>query len=124
MLRRHSLDPIHGEDELRVDGLLDPQCAVVVEGGDAVFRSNEVGAARRSAAGNEVENAFLGGVLVPGRKRIDGRGVLRLTGGVCRHHQDHHEQQCYAFVRRRRKRSHLHLDSLLAGVLLLSAEGY
>jgi hypothetical protein len=66
MLRSLRLHTIDGEGELKVDLLLGPQRAIVVEGGDALGNGHEVAASGRTDAGDEVEDSLLGRCLIPG----------------------------------------------------------
>jgi hypothetical protein len=56
MLRRHDLDPVEHEGELKVDRLLRPQRAIVVESGDPLGRLDEIGTAFLRHACNEVDD--------------------------------------------------------------------
>jgi hypothetical protein len=88
MLRRECLHPIHRKDDLEVHGLLRPQRAVVVEGGDALVNRDEVGAARRRHARNEVGDRLLDRAVIPGGQGIGGLrcGAAADEGsGQCRH---------------------------------------
>ena len=55
--RRHALEDIH---HLRVHRMLDPQRAVLVEGGDALGRRHEVRAALRDGRLHELDHGLLG----------------------------------------------------------------
>jgi hypothetical protein len=75
VLRRQGLDPVDGEEELEIDGLLGPQRAVVVEGGDALGGGHEVRAALPGDPGDEVEDGLPGRPVVPAGQ---GRALLRI----------------------------------------------
>ena len=62
--------PIEGERELRVDGLLDPERPVVVEGGDALRRGYEVWCAGLGHARHEGDDGALRRAVVPRRQWI------------------------------------------------------
>src|SRR5882724_8003455 len=67
MLLRHRPQAVERESGLKIDRLLAPQCAVVVEGGDALLDGNEVGTALGGHARDKLDDGFLGGAVVPGR---------------------------------------------------------
>ncbi len=56
---------VDGEDELIVQRLLDPQRAIIVEGGDALLGLHEVRPTLLGHLGNEVDDALLGRAVVP-----------------------------------------------------------
>ena len=62
--------PIEREHGLRVERVLGPQRAVLVEGGDAVFGGHEPGRVRGRRLFHEREDARLRGALVPRGQRI------------------------------------------------------
>ncbi|MNC90926.1 hypothetical protein D3C83_70850 [compost metagenome] len=64
------LDPVDGKDRLAIDRVLDPERAVLVEGGDAVGDGNEPVVAFVGCRGDEVEDRLPGRAVVPGRKPI------------------------------------------------------
>ena len=73
MLGRQRPDPVEREHRLGVERMLDPERAVLVEGGDPVGRQHEVGAARRGHGVDERDDRRFRGTVVPGRQRIVGR---------------------------------------------------
>src|SRR6185436_4117010 len=75
MLVGSGLHAVDGESELGVDRLLDPQRAVIVDGGDAFGRRHIVWPAVLGHRRDEVENGFLGRSVVP---RWEGVGALWL----------------------------------------------
>ena len=77
MLGRQRHDPVEREHHLAVDRVLDPQRAVLVEGGEPVLGRHEVGAARFGGGADEIEDRLLGRAVVPGRQRIGGLGKGR-----------------------------------------------
>ena len=85
MIRGQRLDPVDGEDRLAVDRMLDPETAVLVEGGDAILDRDEPVVAFIGRRGEEIEDRRPGGAVVPGGKRIvlgGGRRVLSERGGA------------------------------------------
>ena len=54
----------------RVDRVLDPERAVLVEGGDALGRRHELRARRGRGRLDEVDDRLLGGAVVPGGQRV------------------------------------------------------
>ena len=62
--------PIDHELELKVDRLLGPQRAVVVEGGDPLRRRHEILRAFRRHGVHEIDDRGLGRAVVPRRERI------------------------------------------------------
>jgi hypothetical protein len=80
-LRRERRDAVEREGELNVHGLLDPERAVVVEGGDALGRGDEIGRAFPRHGGDEVQDGPLGVAVVPRWQRI---GRLRLGNAAPR----------------------------------------
>ena len=72
MLGRQRLHAVEGEGELRVDRLFEPERAVIVEGGDAVFDRYVIAAFRLAYLGHEVDDGLLGGPVVPGGQGIIG----------------------------------------------------
>ena len=64
---RHAIEAI---DQLRVDRMLDPQRAVLVEGGDALLRRHEILARGVGGRANEVEDRLFRGAVVPGGQGI------------------------------------------------------
>src|SRR5208337_3875929 len=67
----------HAEDDLRVHRMLDPERAVLVEFGDALFRRHEVLARRIGGDAYEVEDRLLRRSVVPRRERRPGLGLRR-----------------------------------------------
>lgn len=67
VLARHLLQPPVREEELHLQGLFAPERAVVVEGGDALGRGEEVRAAGISHAPDEIEDEVLGRAGPPKR---------------------------------------------------------
>jgi len=65
MLRRECLYPVNGEGELKINWLLSPERAVVIEGGDAFLRWNEIRRALFRYLFYELNNRFLGCGIVP-----------------------------------------------------------
>ena len=61
---------IEGKGELEIEGLLGPQRAVVVEGGDALFGRDKVRAARFGYAGDEIHDRSLRRAFAPGSQGI------------------------------------------------------
>jgi hypothetical protein len=70
MLGGHLPDTVEGEDELGVERRLDPERAVVVEGGDAVGDGDEVRRALFGDALDEGDDGFFGSGIIPGGKRV------------------------------------------------------
>ena len=66
MLRSEGCDPIHGERELKIDGLLGPERAVIVEDGDALLGRHEIGPLLSGDAPNEVEDRLFRRRIIPG----------------------------------------------------------
>jgi hypothetical protein len=85
MLRRHGLDPVEGEDDLEIVGLLGPQRAVIVEGGDALGHRHEIGSTGGRDPRHEVEDRLPDRAVVPRRQRIGlrkrRRGGQQARGG-------------------------------------------
>ena len=77
MLGRQRHHPVEREHHLAVDRVLDPERAVLVEGGEPVRRRHEVGAARLGGGADEVEDRLLGRAVVPGRQGVGGLGKGR-----------------------------------------------
>jgi hypothetical protein len=77
MLWRKGLDAIQGEEELEIERLLRPQCAVVVERGDAFGGRNEVGAALLRHLRDELDDGSLRRAVSPRGKRVGGVGAGR-----------------------------------------------
>ncbi|MNN72589.1 hypothetical protein D3C81_1886410 [compost metagenome] len=73
MLGRHALDFLQGEQHLEVHRLLTPQCAVVVEHGDAFSGFDIVPGAFGGHGLDKLDDAFLRGAIVP-----RGQGLGRL----------------------------------------------
>ena len=67
VLALEGFDTIHGEQELKIERVLRPQGAVVVERGDPLALRYEVGAIRVGDSRDEVEDGLFGRTLVPGR---------------------------------------------------------
>ena len=65
--RRHALEAVH---HLRVHRMLDPQRAVLVEGGDALGRRHELRAALRRRRLHELDDRLLRRAVVPRGQRI------------------------------------------------------
>ena len=59
------LHSVHGEVKLKVQRLLGPKRAVIVEGGNAVGHGNEVRRIFLSDCGNEITNRLFRGPFVP-----------------------------------------------------------
>ena len=64
VLGRHCLHPIEGKGELNIVGLLGPQRAVIIKGGDALFRCDIVYAASLRDARDEVHDRLLRRAIV------------------------------------------------------------
>ena len=98
VLRRQRLDAVEHEGELDVHRLLDPQRAVVVEGGDALVGRHEVRSALRGDAGDESRDRRFGRAVVPGRQRIGlcERGIGAQQSGQRGHHRERREQHTAA----------------------------
>ena len=62
--------PVEREHDLAVDRVLDPERAVLVEGGEPVLGRHEVGAAGLGGGVDEIEDRLLGRAVVPGRQRV------------------------------------------------------
>ena len=77
MLGRQRHHPVEREHHLAVDRVLDPQRAVLVEGGEPVLERDEVRAAGLRGGTDQVEDSLLGRAGVPGRQRV---GLLRQDG--------------------------------------------
>ena len=67
ILRRQRLDAVEDEGELDVHRLLDPQRAVVVEGGDALIHRHEVRPALGGDTRDEGGDRLFRRAVVPGR---------------------------------------------------------
>jgi len=63
-------DAVEAVDDLRVDRMLDPQRAVLIEGRDTSFRRDEVRTRLVGRRAHEVHNALLCRAVVPRRQRI------------------------------------------------------
>jgi hypothetical protein len=90
MLRGQCLQPIKNERNLEIEWLFGPQGSVVIEDRDPTFGFDEVRAARRRHAADEIYDALLRWTVVPGRKRSLPTGVLSgrqrcRTCGCCHH---------------------------------------
>ena len=70
MLIGLSLHLVGGEDELVVHRLLDPERAVIVEGGDAILGLHIIGPTLLRYARDEIDDGLLGWTFIPGRQRI------------------------------------------------------
>jgi hypothetical protein len=70
MLRRQRLDAVNREGDLKIDRLLAPQRAVVVEGGDALFERNKISCALHRDSGDKIRDGFFRGPFVPGWQRV------------------------------------------------------
>jgi hypothetical protein len=70
MLRRHRLDAVDGECDLNVDRLFAPQCAVIIEGRDALLGRDEIGPALCRDTGDKIGDGFLDRAVVPGGQRV------------------------------------------------------
>ena len=68
----HAIEAI---DDLRVDRMLDPQRAVLVEGRDALFRRHEFRARRIGRLLHEAEDRLPRGPVVPGGQGVDPSGA-------------------------------------------------
>ena len=68
MVGRHGLHAIEREGQLDIHRVFHPQCAVVIEGGDALIDGDEVGPALRGNAGDELCDCGFGRAVVPGRQ--------------------------------------------------------
>jgi hypothetical protein len=73
-------DAIDREGELRVHGVLDPQCAVVVEGRDALGRRDEIGRPLSRHGGDELQDRLLCATVIPRRQRVACLGLRRHAG--------------------------------------------
>jgi hypothetical protein len=91
--RRYALEDVH---HLRIHRVLDPQRAVLVEGGDALGGRHELRAALRRGLFTKVDDRLLGRAVVPGRQRVG----LRL--GM--HAQGEQRRQCQKAGKRRKGR--------------------
>jgi hypothetical protein len=65
MLRRECVHTIDGEQKLEVDSLFSPERAVIVEGRDPLFRSDEIRRTFPCYSLDEIYNRFLGRSVVP-----------------------------------------------------------
>ena len=81
VLRRKLLNAVNGEQELKIQRLLSPERAVVVERGDAFGRRHKLRRAFRGDLRHEVQNGLLRPAIIPRWQRI---GVL---GDGCRESQ-------------------------------------
>lgn len=89
-LRMHGgkrLDAIEREGNLHIHGLLDPQRAVIVECGNTLRRRDEIGAAGRGDAADEMDDGLFRRRIVPGRQWIGLGGSGGRRGG----HHGHSE---------------------------------
>src|SRR5947208_8403477 len=77
MLWGERLYPVNGEGELKIDRLLSPERAVVVEGRDAFFWPNEVRRAGFRHPLDKVDDRLLGRSIIPRGKWVVGK---RLAG--------------------------------------------
>ncbi len=75
VLGRHRFDAVEHEHALKVERLLRPERAVVVEGRDAIARRHVVLAARIGDGVHEIDDARLRLAVIPGReyRRLRGR---------------------------------------------------
>ena len=72
VLRRKRLHAVKGKQELEIQRLLGPECAVVVEHGDALGRRHEIGRALLGNFRHEVHDGLFGLAVVPGWERVGG----------------------------------------------------
>jgi hypothetical protein len=70
VLIRLPLHLVERESKLRVDRLLDPQRAVIVEGGDAILWLDIVGATLFRHPRHEIDDRLFGLTVIPGWQRI------------------------------------------------------
>ena len=92
--RRHPLQAVH---HLRVHRMLDPQRAVLVEGGDARLRRHELRARLVGGRLHELDDRLLRGAVVPRGQRI-GLGV-RLRAHASRQQERKQASVCVAWMR-------------------------
>ena len=78
-MRRHLVHAVQREEGLGIERVLDPQRAVLIEGGDALLRRHERGAAAVGRGFDKVQDCLLRRSLIPGRK--DARSGLRRRHG-------------------------------------------
>jgi hypothetical protein len=83
MLGRKRRHPVERENGLRVKQVLDPERAVIVEGGDAVGWRHVVGAALGGHRLDELDDRRLGSAVVPGWQWI-----------ICGPGMPRHDDQC------------------------------
>ena len=74
MLRRHRFHAIKGEGHLEIERHFAPQCAVIVEGGDALRHRHEILAARR-------RHALTAPAVFDGSRSHEARGRLQKFPG-------------------------------------------
>ena len=70
MLRCQRLDAVKDKHELKVNGLLGPQGAVIVEHCDAVARRNEGRTTLSGDVDDELDDRLLRRTIVPGRQKL------------------------------------------------------
>ena len=70
ILLHHCRNALQAVDDLRVHGVLDPQRAVLIEGGDALLGPHELRARPVRGGVDEIEDRLFGGRVVPGWKRV------------------------------------------------------
>jgi hypothetical protein len=70
VLGRQRFDPVEGECELGIVGLLDPKGAVVVEYRDSLLRRHVVRAILGDDCLDEPDDGGLGGAIAPGRQGV------------------------------------------------------
>ena len=70
----HSRHAIEAIEQLRIDRMLDPQGAVLIEGRDALLRRDEILARRIGRVAHEIQDRLFCRAVVPGGERL---GALR-----------------------------------------------
>jgi len=80
LLLDHRGHPVEAVHKLAVDWVLDPKCAVLIEGSNAISRRNKLRASLVRCGTHEVEDRLLRGPAIPRRQRAAGRCGLCLRG--------------------------------------------
>jgi hypothetical protein len=71
MLGRQLYHAVERENDLGVDRVLDPERAILVEGGEPVLGWHEIGTARLGRRADEIEDRSLRRAVVSGRQKFD-----------------------------------------------------
>lgn len=77
VLGREDLDPVDSKEQLKINRLLRPQGAVVIEDGDALRLGYEILPTLRGNGLDEVDNGLFGLAVVPRREGVGCNGRSR-----------------------------------------------